>query len=93
MKKITDNKIADYFGLTRQSIYNLKIKKPRQYEIIKNFLLLKENNFFDNFKKIKAFIELIKQECNSKYVDELVKLVEENNKVVEEILNNERRKI
>jgi len=91
MKKITDQKIADYFDLTRQSIYNLKIKKPRQYEIIKNFLLLKENNFFDNFKKIKAFTELIRQECDSKYVDDLVKLVEEGDEVIEKILNNKRK--
>ena len=88
MKKITDQKIADFLGLTRQSVYNLKKNKPHQYKVIKSFLLLKENNFFENFKKIKALAELIRQECNSKYIDDLVKLVEEGDEVVEEILKS-----
>ena len=92
MKKITDNIIADFLGLTRQSIYNFKKKRPYQYEIIKNFFLLKENNFFENFKKIKALAELIRQECNSKYADDLVKLVEEGDEVVEEVLKNKGNK-
>ena len=91
MKKITDQKIADFLGLTRQSIYNLKKNKPHQYKVIKSFLVLKENNFFENFKKIKAFTELIKQECNNKYIDDLIKLVEEGDEVVKEILNNKRK--
>ena len=86
MKKITDQMIADFLGLTRQSVYNMKVNKPHQYEAIKNFLLLKENNFFENFKKIKALAELIRQECDSKYVNDLVKLIEEGDEVVEEII-------
>ena len=87
MKKITDNIIAEFLGLSRQSVYSLKNKRPKQYKVIKDFLLLKENNFFENFKKIKALALLIKQECDSKYADDLVKLVEESDEVVEEILN------
>ena len=47
--------------------------------------MLRENNFFESFKKIKALAELIKQECNSKYTNDLVKLVEEGDEVVKEI--------
>jgi len=82
MKKITDNMIADFLGLTRQSVYNLKKNRPHQYEAIKNYLLLKENDFLGKYKKIKALVELIKQECNSKYIDDLVKIVEEGNDII-----------
>ena len=85
MKKVTDNTIAKFLGLTRQSIYNLKKSRLHQYRVIKNYLLLKENNFFENFKKIKALAELIGQECFSKYTDDLVKLVEEGDEVMKEI--------
>jgi len=93
MKKITDNMIADFLGLTRQSIYNMKINRPQQYEAVRSYFLLKENNFFENFKKLKALAALIRQECDSKYGEDLVKLIEEGDEVVEEILNNEMRKI
>lgn len=92
MRKITDNIIAEFLGLSRQSVYSLKNKRPKQYKAIKNFLLLKENNFFKNFKKIKALTLLVQQECNSKYVDNLVKLIEEGNEVVKEILDNKQKK-
>ena len=85
MKKVTDNTIAEFLGLTRQSVYNLKKSRPHQYQMIKNYLLLKENNFFKNYKKIKALAELIQQECDSKYTNDLVKLVEEVDEVVKEI--------
>jgi len=91
MKKITNNKIAEFLGLTRQSVYNLKKNKPLQYEAVRGYFLIKENNFFENFKKIKALAELIRQECDSKYADDLIKLVEEGDEVVENILDNERK--
>ena len=84
MKKITDNMIADFLGLTRQSVYNLKKNRPHQYKAIKNYLLLKENDFLGNYKKIKALIELIKQECNSKYIDDLVALAEKGDEIIKE---------
>ena len=87
MKKINDNIIADYIGITRQSIYNMKKSRLKQYNAIKGYLLLEENNFFENFKKIKALTELIRQECDSKYADDLVRLIEEGDEVVEEISN------
>ena len=62
MKKITDKKIGDFLGLTRQSIYN--------------------------FKKIKDLAELIRQECNSGYINNLIKIIEDDDKVVEGILSN-----
>ena len=88
MKKITDKKIADFLGLTRQSVYNMKVNKPHQYKAVRGYYLLKKNNFFENYKKIKALAELIRQECDSKYVKDLIKLVEEGDEVVEEILKN-----
>ena len=87
MKKINNNIMADYIGITRQSVYNMKKNRPQQYNAIKGYLLLEKNNFFENFKKIKALAELIRQECNSKYADDLVRLIEEGDEVVEEISN------
>ena len=86
MRKITDNIIGEFLGLSRQSVYKLKNNKPKQYKIIKNFLLLEENKCFKNFKKIKALAELIRQECDSKYTNDLLKLIEESDEVVEEVL-------
>jgi len=87
MKKLTDKKIASILGVTPQNIVLWKKNKPLQYEAVRGYFLIKENNFFEKYKKIKALAELIKQECNSKYADDLVKLVEEDDEVVEKILN------
>ena len=92
MKKLTDKRIAEILGITPQNIIKWKKNKPLQYEAVRGYFLLKENNFFENYKKIKALAELIGQECNSKYADDLIKLIKEGNEVVEEILDNERRK-
>lgn len=92
MKKITDKKIAEFVGITRQTLINWKKNKPELYKAVKSFFLLKENNFFENFKRIKSFSELTKQECNNKseYIGNLMKLIEEGDEVVEEILKNEK---
>ena len=87
MKKLTDKKIAEILGITPQNIVLWKKNKPLQYEAVRGYFLIKENNFFENYKKIKALAELIRQECDSKYADDLIKLVEEGDEVVEEILN------
>jgi len=92
MTKLTDKKIAEILGVTPQNIVLWKKNKPLQYEAVRGYFLLKENNFFESFKKIKALAELIRQECKSKYADDLIKLVEEADEVIEEILDNERRK-
>jgi len=86
MKKINDNIMANFLGITRQSIHNMKKKRPQQYEAIKTYLLLIENNFFEKLKKAKSLAELISQECNNKYADDLVKLTKENDEVIKEIL-------
>ena len=86
MKKLTDIKLAQIVGVKYPTIAFWKKNKPHQYKAVKGYYLLKENNFFENYKKIKALAELIRQECNSKYADDLVKLVEEGDEVVEEII-------
>ena len=91
MKKLTDIKLAQIVRVKHPTIAFWKKNKPHQYEAIKGYYLLKKNNFFENYKKIKAFTELIKQECNNKYIDDLIKLVEEGDEVVKEILNNKRK--
>ena len=91
MTKLTDKKIAEILVVTPQNIVLWKKNKPLQYEAVRGYFLLKENNFFEDFKKIKALAELIRQECDSKYTDDLVKLIEKSDEVVEEILNNKRR--
>jgi len=88
MKKLTDIKLAQMVGIKHPTISFWKKNKPRQYNAVRGYYLLKENNFFENYKKIKALAELIRQECNSKYIDDLVKLVEEGDEVVEEILKS-----
>ena len=83
--------MAQLVGIKYPTIAFWKKNKPYQYEAVRGYYLLKENNFFANFKKIKAFTELIKQECNSKYINDLVKLVEEGDEVVEKILNSKKK--
>ena len=90
MIKLTDKKLAGILGITPQNIVLWKKNKPLQYEAVRGYFLLKKNNFFENFKKIAALAELIQQECKSKYVEDLVKLVEESDEVVKEILKNKR---
>lgn len=86
MKKVTDKEIAEVLDIRRQTLYNWKKKqKPEVYQSIKSFFLLKENKFFSNFRKIKSLAKLIKQECDSKYIEDLVNLIEENDEVVKEI--------
>ena len=85
MKKLTDKKLANILGITPQNIVLWKKNKPLQYKAVRGYFLLKENNFFESFKKIKALAELIGQECDSKYTDDLIKLVEEGDEVVKEI--------
>ena len=90
MKKLTDKRIAEILGITPQNIIKWKKNKPLQYEAVRGYFLLRENNFFESFKKIKALAELIGQECDSKYTDDLVKLVEKGDEVIENILKNKK---
>ena len=83
MKKVTNKQIAEKIGIVRQTFSNWEDNKPKLYKAVKGYFLLEENNFFENFKKIKALALLVQQECNSKYVDDLVKLIEEGDEVVE----------
>ena len=87
MKKLTDKKLANILGITPQNIVLWKKNKSLQYKAVRGYFLLKENNFFESFKKIKALAELIGQECDSKYTDDLIKLVEKGDEVIKEILN------
>ena len=87
MKKITDNIIADFLGIVRQSVYSLKRIKPKQYKAIKKYLTLKENGFFEDFNKIKALSELIKQDCKSKYVNDLIELIKKDDEIIKELEN------
>jgi len=91
MKKLTDIKLAEVLGVKHPTIAFWKKNKPHQYEAVKGYYLLKENNFFEDYKKIKALAELIRQECDSKYANDLAKLVEKGNEVVEEVLSKIRR--
>ena len=91
MKKITAKNLAEILDITYQNLWVWKKNKPQQYEAVRGYYLLKENNFFENYKKIKALAELIRQECDSKYIDDLMKIIKEGDEVVEEILNSKRR--
>ena len=93
MKKLTDIKLAQLVGVKHPTIAFWKKNKPRQYEAVRGYFFLKENNFFKNFKKIKALAELIRQECDSKYAEDLVKLIEEGDEIVEGISNSKRREV
>lgn len=82
MKKITDKEIAEILGITRQTLISWKKQRPDMYRAIRSYFLLEKNNFFSNFKKIKALAELIKQDSDSKYIEDLVKLIEEGDEVI-----------
>ena len=74
MKEIKNDLIAKELGLTRQAISFWKNKKPKQYNAVKTYYFLKENDFFKDLKKIKSLVELVKTECdacNNNHINEL----------------------
>ena len=83
MKKITNKFIAEKIGVARQTVSNWESNKPQLYEAVRGYFFLKENNFFEKIKKIKALADLIYQECDSKYAKDLKTLADEAGEIIE----------
>jgi len=87
MKKLTDKKVAQILGMTPQNVIFWKKNKPLQYEAVKSYYLLKENNFFQLYKKVVALISLFDDDCNSPYFSDLVQLLIDGDDVITEIVD------
>ncbi len=82
MKKLTDKKLAEILSLTPQSIVIWKKEKPLQYEAVRGYFLLKENEAFEKIKKIKALANLVESECKNNYTKELKTLADEVGEII-----------
>ena len=88
MKKLTDKKIAEILGITPQNIVLWKKNKPLQYEAVRGYFFLKENNVFNKLKKIKSLSELVSEEySDNKYINDLKLLANELDAVIKKLEN------
>lgn len=87
MKKLTDKKIAELLNTTPSNILYWKKNKPLQYEAVRGYFLLKENEIFEKLKKLEALASLVMSDCESKYEKELETLIAEVSEVIKEIKN------
>jgi len=88
MKKLTDKKLAGILGITPQNIVLWKKNKPLQYEAVRGYFFLKENNVFNKLKKIKSLSELVSEEySDNKYINDLKLLANELDAVIKKLEN------